>query len=107
MRYDASEDQQLLRDTTRRFLEARSPVSEVRRLMEDRVGFDGPFLPTNVVAFAVAEGGTEAQRQRVLPALAGGELVATWCFAGTGLSPGTRPVGVRATTAGHGFVLTG
>jgi len=40
MRYDASEDQQLLRETTRRFLEARSPVSEVRRLMEDPVGFD-------------------------------------------------------------------
>jgi alkylation response protein AidB-like acyl-CoA dehydrogenase len=154
VRYDASEDQQLLRETTRRFLEARSPVSEVRRLLEDPVGFDprvwrqgaqlgwasmfvpeafggmaesasgavdaalvaeelgrvvfaGPFLPTNVVAFAVAEAGTEAQRQRVLPALAGGELVATWCFAGTGLSPGTRPVGVRATTAGRGFVLTG
>src|SRR5262249_41038628 len=40
----------------------------------------GPLLPTNVVAAAVAERGTDAQRAEVLPALASGEQVATWAF---------------------------
>ena len=37
MQYDATEDQRLLQETTRRFLEERSPISEVRRLMHDAV----------------------------------------------------------------------
>src|SRR6476661_4888262 len=40
MRYDRSDDQLLLAETTRKFLEARSPISEVRRLADDAVGFD-------------------------------------------------------------------
>jgi alkylation response protein AidB-like acyl-CoA dehydrogenase len=154
MEYDASEDQHLLRETTRRFVEARSPVSEVRRLREDAVGFDrelwrqgaelgwasffvpesyggmaesasgvvdaaivaeqlggvlytGPFLPASVVAYAVATAGSDVQRQRVLPGLAAGSLIATWCFSGTGVAPGTVAAGVRATAAEGGFVLDG
>lgn len=148
MRHDASDDQQLLRGTTRRFLEAQSGVAEVRRLMDDPVGFDrdlwrrgaelgwasifipekfggmsesasgavdaaivaeelgrvlftGPFLPGNVVAFALAQEGSDAQRERVLPALAAGQLIATWCFEGAGSA------GVRATSRRTGYVVNG
>lgn len=154
MEYGASDDQQLLQETTRRFVESRAPVSEVRRFADDPAGFDGqvwrqgaelgwasmfvpeahggmaesasgavdaaivaaelgrvlftgPFLPVNVVAFAVANAGTEAQRHELLPGLAGGERVAAWCWSGTGVSPGTVAAGVQATVAGDGFVLDG
>ncbi len=154
MRYDANEDQQLLRETTRRFAEQRSPVSEVRRLIDDAVGFDpdvwrqgaelgwasmfvpeafggmkesasgavdaaivaeelgrvvytGPFLPVNVVAFALEQAGSDAQQAALLPALAAGESVATWCVTGTGVEPGTVAGGVVATADGDGFVLSG
>jgi alkylation response protein AidB-like acyl-CoA dehydrogenase len=66
-----------------------------------RVVFTGPFLPVNVVAFAVAQEGSDAQRKEVLPPLASGELIATWCFDGPG------PVGVQAIPRGAGYVLEG
>jgi alkylation response protein AidB-like acyl-CoA dehydrogenase len=37
---DLSPDQELVRDTTKRFLAERSPLAEVRRLGEDPVGYD-------------------------------------------------------------------
>jgi alkylation response protein AidB-like acyl-CoA dehydrogenase len=151
MRHEASDDQKLLKDTTRRFVEARSPVAEVRRLLDDPVGFDrdiwrqgaelgwasmfvpeafggmaesacgavdaaivaeelgrvvfpGPFLPVNVVALALAQEGSYAQRADVLPALATGGLIATWCFEGVG-AKGT--VGVQASAVGDRHVLVG
>src|SRR5438552_2666889 len=39
----------------------------------------GPFVPTNVVATAVAESGNSQQRDELLPAIAAGETVASWC----------------------------
>src|SRR5690606_7041023 len=36
----ANDDQRLLQETTRKFLDQRSPVSEVRRLEHDPIGFD-------------------------------------------------------------------
>jgi alkylation response protein AidB-like acyl-CoA dehydrogenase len=154
LRHDASEDQQLLRETTRRFLDQRAPVASTRALIEDPVGFDrdiwrqgaelgwvsifvpeacggmaesasgavdaaivaeelgrvvfaGPFLPANVVAFALAARGSDSQREAVLPALAAGELIATWCFAGNGAASGTDASGVQAPSSGDGFVLDG
>jgi alkylation response protein AidB-like acyl-CoA dehydrogenase len=154
VRYDASDDQLLLRETTRRFLESRSPISETRSwigreprfdaelwragaelgwislfiaealggaaesasgvvdavlLAEElgRVIHNGPFLPTNVVAFALSAAGTEAQREAILPRLAAGEQTATWCFAGAGAADGTRPGTLRARSADAGFVLEG
>jgi alkylation response protein AidB-like acyl-CoA dehydrogenase len=148
MRHHASDDQRLLKETTRRYVGAQSPVAEVRRLMDDPVGFDrgvwrqgaelgwtslfvpeefggmaesasgavdaaiiaeelgrvlfsGPFLPVNVVAFALAHGGSDAQRRSVLPALATGDLIATWCFDGLG------PAAVRARARPGGYVLDG
>ena len=143
MRYDASEDQQLLRDTTRRFLDDHRTLEDLRTRMEDPQGWDpavwqqgaalgwvslfvpeeaggmaeaaegavdaailaeelgrvvyaGPFLPTNVVAFALSQSGTDAQRKEVLAPVVAGERVATWCFAGPGTADGTLPAGVSA-----------
>jgi alkylation response protein AidB-like acyl-CoA dehydrogenase len=38
----------------------------------------GPFIPMNVVALAIAESGSEAQRSAVLPQIVSAEQVATW-----------------------------
>ncbi len=40
MKLDLSPDQELVRDTTRRFLTERAPLSEVRRLFDDPVGYE-------------------------------------------------------------------
>lgn len=42
-----------------------------------------PFIPMNVVAAAIAECGTDEQRERLLGAVAAAETVATWAFADT------------------------
>ena len=64
--------------------ESASGVVDAAIIAEElgRVVFAGPFLPVNVVAAAVAAHGSDAQREAVLPALASGELIATWCIAG-------------------------
>jgi alkylation response protein AidB-like acyl-CoA dehydrogenase len=38
----------------------------------------GPFIPMNVVGAAIAEFGTDAQREDLLPKIAAAEVVATW-----------------------------
>jgi len=40
VKLDLSPDQELVRDTTRRFLAERSPLAEVRRLAADPAGYD-------------------------------------------------------------------
>jgi alkylation response protein AidB-like acyl-CoA dehydrogenase len=40
----------------------------------------GPFIPMNVVASALASGGSGAMRSNVLPKIAAGEEVATWAI---------------------------
>jgi alkylation response protein AidB-like acyl-CoA dehydrogenase len=66
-----------------------------------RVVFAGPFLPVNVVAFALAQNGSDAHRKTLLPGLAAGEIIATWCFDGPG------QVRVQATLERSGYVLNG
>ena len=149
-----SEDQKMLQETARRFLENRSPIGAVRKMVGDkggldrdiwrqgaelgwlslfvpednggiaesanglvdaaivaeelgRVVFSGPFLPVNVVAFALAQAGTPAQREAILPALATGEEIAAWCFSGPGPKAGVEAGSVQATASGDGFVLDG
>ncbi len=84
------------------------PLVDVIVLAEEmgRVLYPGPFLATNVVARAIADAGTEAQRAELLPALARGESVAAWCFTADG---GCDPagVGVRANRGGDEVRLDG
>jgi len=64
-----------------------------------RVVLPGPYFSTVVLAGqAIAEGGTDAQRKELLPAIAAGELVAA--FADTGST-------MKATADGDAFRLDG
>ena len=49
----------------------------------------GPFVPTNVVADAIARFGSQAQRRSTCLALREGEATAAWCLSGDG-SPEAR-----------------
>jgi alkylation response protein AidB-like acyl-CoA dehydrogenase len=149
-----SEDQKLLQDSTRRFLESRSPIASLRRLIDGQIEYDrdvwregaqqgwialfvpeeqggfaessqglidasivaeelgrvvfaGPFLSASVAAFAIVQSGSKTHQQTLLPGLIGGELVATPCFAASGVDGGIDPGGVRVTRMRDAFVLNG
>ena len=66
----------------------------------------GAFVPTNVVARALALDGTDAIREAVVPVLVGGERTATWAV--THAVGGFEPThGVRAAGNGDSIRLTG
>jgi alkylation response protein AidB-like acyl-CoA dehydrogenase len=153
MDLDLTDDQELLRDTTARFIEADCDLVHVRALADSPTGVDdgylakgaelgwfallvpeelgggsisgsglrdavviaeergrqlqpGPFVPANVVAFALAQAGSDELRASVLPGLLDGSAVATWAVAGPGggWEPGS---GVQASAQGAGWVLDG
>ena len=131
MDFAFNEDQELLRDSTRRFLDRRHPLAALRPLLEvddivdrevwregaelgwtsmlvpaeygggsvsaqplvdlvaiaeelGRVLYPGPFVPTNVVADAVATFGHDAMRADLLPKLVAGDVLGAWCLSGDG-----------------------
>jgi alkylation response protein AidB-like acyl-CoA dehydrogenase len=148
------DEQEFFRETTRKFLEAEAPLTAVRALERDEVGFardwwrrgadlgwtsmlvpedlgggslsgnglldlvlvaeemgrlvsPGPLLPVNLVASAIAVGGTAEQQQAVLPGLVAGEAFATWALH-EGSGPwGGDGVALRAEQRGASFVLNG
>ena len=67
----------------------------------------GPLLPTNVVAAALSDYGTAAQRARHLPKILSGEAIATWCLAEVGSSGLPLAITLEARPEGDGFVLSG
>jgi alkylation response protein AidB-like acyl-CoA dehydrogenase len=149
---ELSDDQELFRETTARFIDARCPIPRVRELADSPVAHDpallgeagelgwfalfvpeehgggtvsgsamrdaaivaeergrfvqpGPFVATNVVAFALAREGTPEQQSAHLPRLASGEATASWAFTGR---DGVPEVGaVRANATGDGYTLHG
>ncbi len=50
----------------------------------------GPLGPTNIVAAAVAAGGSSELRADVLPGIVAGEVIGAWCVAGPGRRMGRR-----------------
>jgi alkylation response protein AidB-like acyl-CoA dehydrogenase len=149
---DLSDDQELFRETTARFIDARCPLPEVRRLADQAVAHDpavirdagelgwfalfvpeefgggtvsgsplrdavivaeergrfvqpGPFVATNVVAYALAERGTREQQERYLPALASAELTGSWAISNRRGIP--EAGAVRASAREGRFVLEG
>jgi alkylation response protein AidB-like acyl-CoA dehydrogenase len=66
----------------------------------------GPFLPMNVVAWALATHGSSASQAEVLPRIVTGEIVATWAYADD-RGAWDQGAGVRAARSEHGLVLTG
>ena len=148
-----SDDQEFLRDTTRKFLESEVPLTAVRVLVDDPAGFDrgwwkrgtelgwtsmlvpeslgggslggglidlviiakefgrlttpGPLLPTNVVAAAVAQSGSDAQREALLAGMVEGDLVAAWALFEPGGIWRVEDIELRAEPRGDDFVLRG
>jgi alkylation response protein AidB-like acyl-CoA dehydrogenase len=84
------------------------PLVDMIVLAEElgRVLHPGPFVPTNVVADAIARFGTEEQAKEHLPGLARGERTAAWCLSGDG-SPEPHAVEILATPDGDGWRLDG
>jgi alkylation response protein AidB-like acyl-CoA dehydrogenase len=149
---ELSDDQELFRETTARFIDARCPIPRVRELADGAVAHDpallgeagelgwfalfvpeehgggtvsgsavrdavivaeergrfvqpGPFVATNIVAFALAREGSAEQQSARLPALAAGEQTATWAFTARSGVPEAGAVRARAT--GDGYTLDG
>lgn len=75
-------------------------VSDLAIVAEEmgRLVSPGPLGPTNVVADAVARGGSHALRAAVLPGIVAGEVVAAWCIAGPGGAWDEQDVAVVATS---------
>jgi alkylation response protein AidB-like acyl-CoA dehydrogenase len=67
----------------------------------------GPFLPSAIVAAAVARGAAPELQEQVLPALAEGTAWATWAFAEPGLPWTLDGVRTTARTDGGDVVLSG
>jgi alkylation response protein AidB-like acyl-CoA dehydrogenase len=152
MDLDLTSDQELLRSTTRRFVEQECPLPRVRALSDGRASADhdylaaaaelgwfatlvpedlgggsvsglgvcdaavvaeergrmlqpAAFVPTNVVAHALVRGGSDAMRDSIVPALATGEVVATWAVTDTGDFDPTG--GVQVTGSPGALRLTG
>ncbi len=152
MDFGFSEDQELLRDSARKFLDAECPTTFVRKMMEDdsahatelwkkaaelgwmgilipeghggiggsfldlvvvmeemgRSLMPGPFLATVLLgSAAVLVGGSDEQKNAVLPKVAAGEWVMTLAQAEKSGRYDAGGIGMPATARGSDFVLSG
>ena len=152
MDFGFSEDQELLRDSARKFLDAECPTTFVRKMMEDdsahatelwkkaaelgwmgilipeghggiggsfldlvvvmeemgRSLMPGPFLATVLLgSAAVLVGGSDEQKDAVLPKVAAGEWVMTLAQAEKSGRYDAGGIGMPATARGSDFVLSG
>ncbi len=154
MNLELTEDQELLRETTARFLEREAAVSAVRErhrsgealdrnwwraaaelgwtamlaseadgggsvsgkpladaavLAEEmgRMVSPGPFLPVNVVAYALSTSGSAEQREHVLGPILTGDGIATWAFGERGNRWDVREHATTAVLEGDEVVLEG
>ncbi|MFI5394934.1 MAG: acyl-CoA dehydrogenase family protein [Candidatus Binatia bacterium] len=72
-----------------------------------RAAFDSPLFGTVMATLALVAGGTEAQKQSVLPKVAGGELIVTLATAEREVSNDFRFVSVPAQSKDEGLVIRG
>ena len=152
MDFGFSEDQELLRDSARKFLDAECPTTFVRKMMEDdnahatelwkkaaelgwmgilipeehggiggsfldlvvvmeemgRSLMPGPFLATVLLGgTAVLAGGSDEQKNAILPQVAAGALVMTLAQAEKSGRYDAGGIGMPATARGSDFVLSG
>jgi alkylation response protein AidB-like acyl-CoA dehydrogenase len=82
---------------------------ETALLLEElgRASYPGPYLPTALVAHAINEGGTEAQKTRWLPAIAAGGARASVALLDGELSWAPDAIATRAEKRGGGYTLSG
>jgi alkylation response protein AidB-like acyl-CoA dehydrogenase len=149
---ELSDDQELFRETTARFIDARCPIPRVRELADTAVAHDpallgeagelgwfalfvpeqhgggtvsgsplrdavivaeergrfvqpGPFVATNVVAYALTRDGSTEQQAAYLPDLATGARTASWAISDRSGAP--EAGAVCATGSGGSFTLDG
>jgi alkylation response protein AidB-like acyl-CoA dehydrogenase len=72
-----------------------------------RAAYPGPYWPTMLAASAIAEAGSEAQKQRWLPAIATGGARAAVTLLDADLDWNPELAATRAEKTGHGWQLTG
>jgi alkylation response protein AidB-like acyl-CoA dehydrogenase len=72
-----------------------------------RAAYPGPFWPTALAAAAIADGGTEGQKKRWLPAIATGDARATVAFLDADLDWNPEATATRADKTPGGWALTG
>jgi alkylation response protein AidB-like acyl-CoA dehydrogenase len=65
----------------------------------------GPFVATNVVSFAIANGGSQHQKEAWLPRLSSGELTAAWTISNRSGAP--EAGALRAHSVDGGLELSG
>ena len=146
-----SEEQELLKNSARDFLEKECPESYVRQMEDDDRGYSpevwrrmadlgwqglmipeeyggagfgfldlvvlleefgralvpGPFIPTMVAATAIMAGGSDQQKQAILPRVASGELIMTLAFTEPSARFDPEGVELRAEKQGEEYVLNG
>ncbi len=152
MDFSLSDDQKLIRDTVRQFMEAEMrpnvkewerahhfPAAEIRKLGE--LGCCGMLIPeewggagsdllsyvlmieevarvcastavclsvtNSVVTVPLWQHGTEAQKQKYLKRLAGGEIIGAFCLTEPGAGSDAGGIQATATRDGHGYKLNG
>ncbi|HME69125.1 MAG TPA: acyl-CoA dehydrogenase [Myxococcota bacterium] len=146
-----TEEHEVLRQSARRFLEERCPISEVRRLAESPLGHDpalwkeiahlgwlglvlpeghggaglgylhlallleetgrrllpAPIFAAMLAGFALEAAGNPAQRARLEPALASGDLVATFALCDMGGGWEAAEIEATAEARDGGYLLRG
>jgi alkylation response protein AidB-like acyl-CoA dehydrogenase len=82
---------------------------ETSLLLEEmgRASYPGPYLPTVLVALAISRAGTDAQKQRWLPAVCAGGARATAAFLDGELSWAPASIATRGEKSGNGWKLSG
>ena len=82
---------------------------ECSLLLEEmgRASYPGPYLPTILVATAIDRAGTDAQKQRWLPAVCAGGARASAAFLDGELSWAPDAIVTRAEKSGSGWKLSG
>ena len=74
---------------------------------QGRVVLPSPFLPTVVVADAIASSPNDSLQKEIVPQLAAGTATAAWAFAEPGQPWSAAGLGLRASRDGDGFTLDG
>jgi alkylation response protein AidB-like acyl-CoA dehydrogenase len=82
---------------------------ETALLLEElgRAAYPGPYWPTMLVASAIAEAGTDAQKKRWLGAIAAGDARATVTLLDGDLDWSAEAIATRADKTPTGWALTG
>lgn len=146
-----TEEQELLKNSARDFLEKECPETYVRQMEEDDKGYSpevwkkmadlgwqglmipedqggagfgfldmvvlleefgralvpGPFLPTQIAATAIIEGGSAAQKADLLPKIASGDLIMTLALTEPSARFDASGVATTAAKEGSDYVLNG